>query len=208
MSYKKSKAGWGRNWATEKEAKKLMRKVYKAEDKKSTEMNFSDENPSVIADYTGDVNSLTDVIQGTGDEKREGDKIMPINIRFSQVVNGETYSGVIRTIIFRWKEFSIPVVDDILYTSGSVNGVLSPYSHDKRSKFVVLMDKVQQVSNNGGAELAILNKTFKLAQQQIEYVGASTTGGKNSIYSLVITDRALVTSPSVYQYARLNFTDK
>lgn len=186
----------------------VAREVVRREDRKTSEIKHYDYGYLPTVSYAGDIQALTPVTQGDTDVTRDGDRLMPIKLSVKWLINGETYSGLIRVIIFRWNDFSIPTVDDILQSTGSSYSVVSPYVRDKKSNFQVLQDRVYSVSNNGGVEVRTGSYTSKkLAKKQIEYVGGTATSAKNSFYSLILSDRVLASSPTMTAFTSLQYTD-
>jgi len=122
------------------------------------------------------------------------------------MLNGESYSSIVRVAVFRWLDDTTPTVSDIFRgTTSAWYLPLSIYNHDQRGKFNILYDKTHVVSNNGN-ELVSINKTLKLAKKQFRYTNGTTTG-TNKLYVFVGADRALSTSADAYLLTNITYTD-
>lgn len=161
---------------------------------------------SSLVSYSGSLEDMTAIIRGDGDTQRDGDRLLPTSLQISYICHGETFTSAFRIIIFRWKPDSVPIVTDIVPTTGSGYVITTGFQHDQRNQFEILYDKKHVVSNNGGSELVVVTKSLKMAKKQIDY-SAGTTAGSNKIWVLAFSDRSLATSGTIAMSYRLNFTD-
>lgn len=172
------------------------------------ELKFFEAAFAPALDYNGSIVNLSNIGQGDTGQTRDGVMIQPTSAQVSMSLNGETFSGQLRAIIFRWKPNTVPAATAVI--SGSYVGtpyvVNAPHNHALRKDYQVLSDKTYTVSNNGGSELRHIRESMKLAKQKIQFtVGANT--GYNHIYLVIYTDRAAVSSPGIIGVHRLYFTD-
>lgn len=187
-------------------AEQIARRIAHRVVNQGAEHKYHDKQSSTTADFNGLIVDVSAVAQGDTDITRDGDKLMPTSLEVGFNLIGETYSGICRLVVFRWKEASIPLVSEIFQGSGGAYATIQPFDHDERSRFEVLADKRYSVSNNGGTEIVTTRFRLKLAKKRIEFIGGSTTG-RNKIYVIMISDRSLVTSPGTFLMTRLNYTD-
>lgn len=184
------------------------RKVTKRAIMTASESKYNDVYSAPPIDFSGAILALTNTTQGTSDVTRIGDSITPSKLWFRMLVNGETSSGMVRLILFRWTDFGAPIVSNILQSTGSSYSVSSPYVHDRQSQqYTILYDQTKPVSNNGGSELIMFNYTRKLAAKKIQYLLAGTNGGKNELYAIIITDTDFANSPTVALSSRFEFKE-
>lgn len=157
-------------------------------------------------DNNGIIYDLSAVGQGDTDITRDGDRMMPTSLDVAFMVNGEANSGISRLIIFRWFNNDTPTPSLILNTVGSSYSTVSPYYHDYKDKFNILLDRSFIVSNNG-KEIAQFKKRLVLAKtKQIQFV-AGSTAGTNKIFALVIGDGILAGTPDTYLYSQMKYRD-
>jgi len=178
----------------------------------NSEKKFDDTQNNGAVDFSGAVNSITEVTQGVVDNDRDGDQLtlLSAQIRFSWTV-GTTTDQVCRLIMFQWLSNSadhVPVVTDILQTSGDAYGPFNPYKNDTRFDYRVLYD----TGPIALPHLALTVKTFsayvtKFANRKVQFIAGGTTG-RAKIYILTISNIATASNPpAVRYYARLRYTD-
>lgn len=189
-------------------SKKQVSKMIERKDRQTTELNRH-----VVADsyatlsYSGVITDLSAIAQGTAETNRVGSKLQPQYMDIRGYINGETSSGLVRYVVFRWDDDSTPTAANILKYTGDHKATSSPYLIDNRSKYKVYYDKVFAVSNNG-TEMVNIQKHIKLPKtKHIDYTG-SATSGIHKIWALAITDRVLASSPTILVVSELRFTDK
>lgn len=163
------------------------------------------------------INSLTEVIPGTTDTTRIGDKIHIHSIELRGMLNMNIVAGDVldvpyRVIIFQWKDDSTPGVNDILETAS----VYSAFDHDRKIKRRILYERCGVFSVKNVQYYTIANKIstplkafINLKRSvnggiQVNFQTAVTTG-VNKIYMMVIIDDA-DTIGLVYN-VRINYTD-
>jgi len=120
-------------------------------------------------------------------------------------------SNVFRFIVFRWKPFfgSIaPTPNLILQLVGSSNTFHSPYNHDNRDQFEVLLDRQFQTVLGESNNTINFLKTLKLAKTKpLQWNAGSTTSVSNGLYFLLASDSGVLPNPTATFYFRVNFTD-
>lgn len=171
-----------------------------------SEIKYHNTTNTGAVDYAGMCYDLSAVAQGDTDITRDGDALLPTSLDIGLMINGETHSGVYRLIIFRWFNNDSPTPSLILNTVSSSYSTVSPYYHDYKQKFNILLDRSFKVSNNGN-EIEQFKKRLVLAKsKQIQYVAGSTTG-TNKIWALVISDGVLAGTPDMYLYTQMKYRD-
>lgn len=190
--------------------RKALRKIIRQEATstlmKLSETKYHDKDYALGADLNGAIVDLSSIGQGSTDVTRDGDKALPTSLFVGFSVIGETYSGIVRMIIFRWIDTGIPTPGNICEGLGGNYATISPFVHDLRGNFQVLRDKHYRVSNNGGSEIVTDVFTMKLAKKTLQYYQGGVSA-RNKIYALLITDRSLATSPNIYLTTRMNYKD-
>lgn len=212
-SNRKSNKGW-LHWKAKKlvrdEESRQVRKIARNEAEKvilrDSEIKYHNTQYDGGIDNAGIIYDLSAVAQGDTDITRDGDRLMPTTMDLAFLLNGETHSGVSRLIVFRWFNNDTPTPSLILNTTGTSYSTVSPYYHDYKDKFNILLDKSLVVSNNG-KEIAQYKKRLYLAKtKQIQYVAGSTTG-TNKLFALVIGDGILAGTPDSYLYTHMRYRD-
>lgn len=167
---------------------------------------------------SGAIICLTNIVQGTTDLTRLGDKCTGTSLEYKfilQCYNG-TYLPIdaparfinMRVIFFIWKDDVVPFTGDIFqysYPSGAFLGPISPLNHDRKIKRKILYDKYFRShcdlanSTLGGGQFSgvnnhpiIFNGVIPLTRQRnntINFVGSSSPAiAINHIYMLVMSD--------------------
>jgi len=192
-----------------KDTVKLVKKLIKQHEQQVVEHKYYDLADTLASlSSTATILDVSAVPQGDTDRTRDGDRISPISISLHYYINGETYSGIVRVMMFRWLPNSVtdtPGASELFHAPSQI--IISPFVHDQRGQFNVLYDKTHVVCNNGGSEISVVNKTVKLARKQIDYSNSGVEGSCK-LYLLFVTDRVLATSPYGYVRTRLNYTDQ
>ena len=144
-----------------------------------------------------------------GDSNRVGDKI---NIK-SMVIRGTLTEAdtknIVRIVIFQWypvDSASIPVASQILASTGTW-GIVSPFIHDTRNQFGILVDKIYNLNSVSLPYRPFeIRVPLKYAKKQIGF-NAAGLFGSNHILALIITDSSASTHPTVSFYTRVYYTD-
>lgn len=173
--------------------------------------------------YSSNIGKVTTIPQGDTDITRDGDSLIPTSFEISWVWTGFQSADpalaydLCRIIVFRWHpddNVDAPTAAKIL---AQVNGFApySPYEHDQRRKFTVLMDRrervMQMLSTAGieqpttGSQTVFHHKRLRLKKVPIRYNGAGTTGSQN-LYVMMVSDEQ-TDGPTGSYYCRVNFTD-
>lgn len=192
---------------------KKIKAIVREELKEDVEVKYLLTNhQSLSIDTTGELYSLTNVSQGTGDSNRIGDeiKISALELRINALYGDTT--NYLRIIVFQWlanDDISAPIVGDVLYdASSSIPYVLSYYNNDTLgSDYSVLYDKVHSLNNtyktNFSQNIFI---PMKYAKKKVQYV-AGTTNGSHKLYILLCSDSGAIPHVTVNMVARLTYVD-
>lgn len=176
--------------------------------RKQTETKHYDRNiTSTSVTDLGSIWDLQSMAQGDSDNDREGDSItaMSYQLRYS-ITAGDT-TNLIRLIMFQWRDVAnFPAASQILQSYGSSLGVLSPYKHDTKPLFKILVDKICSVDTD---DPSVTGKIYigKGFFRKIQY---NTPGGStvnNGIYFLAISDSGAVTHPDIEFVSRCRYKD-
>lgn len=159
----------------------------------------------------------TNIIQGLYDTNRIGDKVrltsIEYNVQFygdmNNVVSEVTY---VRFIMFQWFDYNAPQWSDIMMS----NEVLSPYTHDKRTNYRILLDKKFILTSAiGGVTTAndtsakiVSGYITKFADPNVMYQGGSLTGN-NKVYCFAMQSPigGLGTGWKYHPVIKTNFRD-
>lgn len=152
------------------------------------------------------IGSLSDVPQASTDTSRNGDQITVRSIELDWIWSAADSFNIVRTIVFQWFPSGTPTASDLLILSVSLP-YISPYNHDQRFKYKILMDVMNSVSTTSG-QYAIVKRKYILGgfKRKIQY-DAGGTNGTNKIYILTVSDSGVVINPTVNYIAKLNFSD-
>lgn len=193
-----------------KSVKDLATKKYvKEQIVKHQELKYYDETLSDFIDYNGAVYCLTDMAQGLGDSQRVGDKISIKSMLIRGTLAEADLRNIIRIIIFQWypvDSASAPVPAQILQAIGTW-GIVSPYIHDTRNQFGILVDKMYNLNTSSTPYRPFeIRVPLKYAKKSVNF-NAAGLFGSNHICALVITDSSASTHPTVSFYTRVYYTD-
>lgn len=167
-------------------------------------------------DYSGTVTSLTDVVTGTTDQSRIGDKIKPKYMYFNfQAVAADT-TNMVKVVIFRWAPPSstgppvVPGIQDVLdgVVINSDNACLGNYVWDNRANFTVLKAETFALANHSAGPLLAERQWYidLKSAPMIQYT-ASSIHGKYKIFVLVISDSGAIPYPTIQWYSRFVYYD-
>lgn len=185
-------------------------------------------------DWIGVLKSISDIEQGVTDKQRIGDKATlvrltcrwRITLPFPEIDFVPVKNYTLRVIIFQWKDDTVPLAEDILNATTTIDTnmpVLFNYNHDKKAKFKILRDTTQDscwcgeetpLSVFGTSQSYAWEYSFDKWKQNdkvINYIGTETDG-INKIYILLISNGEVVTEGNnscwnVYFNSRIKFID-
>lgn len=198
-----------RRKAPRKTRTRVMRSIARKEISRLAEKKYwLTADDSATPSYTGSMVDLSAVPQGDNDSSRDGDSLAIRSTRMKGHIIAADTTNVVRLILFHWLDDSTPTISNVLsgnYTSGSVNVVDAPYTHDQRRKIRVLWDRTFNL-HSGQDQVVFDTRYLKPKQKKIAYTAAGTTG-YNKIWMLMVSDSAAVAHPSVAYVNRLTFND-
>ena len=137
------------------------------------------------------INLMSNNAQGTADNNRIGDiiKLMRLKLKLRMVVSG-TPPDVIRIIVFRWKPMNttVPTTADILrdYVVGQDYQNAMSHYNNKKTQYVILLDKYFTMTNTGDSGIKIISKSINLKGIRAEFSGASNM--TNSLYLMFVAE--------------------
>lgn len=153
---------------------------------------------AVLNELAGD-----NIIQGTDQFERVGDKISLEKLEIYISVLAEDKTNFLRYIIFQYKDVNDPTIDDILKETTDYT---SPYNYDTRQSYKILKDRTFSLTLEGPACAQRFHRISKGIAKSMIYRG--TVAQKNSLWILLISDSSAVTHPTFEFHARTFYTDK
>lgn len=200
--YVRKKRTFARRHFSKRPSKQFTAKVKKVINKVAEKKYFTVIQPSVGVDNTGAFAQLGAVTQGDTDTTRDGDQLYIRSLQVKgQVTAGDT-TNLLRVIIFQWFLPTTPTATDLLLS----NVVDSPWNHDNRYLFKVVVDKSYSLATASNAAQTINWRISKGFKRKCQFNGG-TTIGTNKFWIFTISDSGGVPNPSVSYYTKLNFTD-
>lgn len=193
-----------------KPTKKGVRAVVQDELRKNTELKYYELQAGGSGiDNNGLIYDLSPVPQGLGDSSRVGDKITPHSLKVTLQAGLADTTNMLRLVFFRWKPSSIAVAPTIagIFSAGpgSVWAPTANYNHDQRGNFVVLYDKLFNLSA-GAKPNPLIKRTIKLTTDKIDFISGSTNR-LNGIYMAAISDSGAVPHPDFIATFTFYYTD-
>lgn len=173
-------------------------------------------------DQGGIVESIGSVPQGDTDQARDGDQYTIRSIEFnfqfscSPFPSGTDLVNICRMIVFQWFPDSIPNLSQILISAGTGNyTALSPWNHDRRFLYKILLDKTFVVSKATVAQptdmstQVSMNKITSGMKRKVQFQAASATDATNLIYMAAFSNSSATAGniPQCTYFAKINFTD-
>lgn len=161
---------------------------------------------------TPTINPLTDIGQGTTDQQREGDQLTIRSIEVNWSWNGSSLttpdqSNIGRIIVFQWFPATVPSAANILADLTPAYVTLSPYNHDSRFQFKILLDKKSPISLNGPS--VTYNRRYIKGgmKRKIQYIAGSSVVAANMIYVLMVSDSGVIPDPIGTYAIKVNYSD-
>lgn len=180
--------------------------------RQNIEPKFAELNvPSGGFDNQGYVICLTNIAQGTTDQERVGDKILPKSIHMRYKLTATDAQNLMRIIIFRWHPVAAtggapPAAADILFQlTGTANAPLDGYEVDSRSQFAVLYDRCHNLNTTDKTSV-LVNKFIKCGKIPVKY-DAGTTTAADHLWLFIISDSGAIAHPTFQGTARLLYND-
>lgn len=164
--------------------------------------------------YSGAIQDMTYLTQGTGHGQRVGNEVTPVWFEIKGRVHQESATGdhvnTVRLILFRWLQDSAapPTPDQILWTSliGTALAPFSPYEQNNRDKFQILYDQMLSTTETN-TQIAVFNQPFqKLKRTKVQFA-SGVNDGYGHIYYLVVSDSGLSDHPTCAFVANIHYKD-
>lgn len=154
---------------------------------------------------------LVAMAQGDSDTTRDGDQLtirsLECNWSWSMESGGD-FTNIGRLIIFQWFSTEDPTAAVTNVLLNAVTSVeLSPYNHDLRYEFRILLDITDAMSIVGPGcfhHRKYITKGFK--DRKVQFT-AGTTVGTNKLYALAISDSSVAIHPTFSYSFKLNYAD-
>lgn len=197
------------NINNKKSMKKLAERLELIQSEKKYHLTADSDTTFTVANYNGIIFSVSEVAQGNTDITRVGDQL---TIRSLEVSYFFTCSASLlaRIVVFQWIPNSTPTVADVLLNNyiGTTKAPITPYSHDGRYQFRILMDRLYHMANGTGCDSAILadkKMVIRFPVRKIQYASGGTTG-TNKIWCIIIGNTSAASLNCLYNF-KLNFSD-
>lgn len=148
--------------------------------------------------------NLHSIAQGDGDGQRIGDKIMlkKLHMRWNINMDDGENSNVIRLMVFRWNENTIPLASDILTSTSTVRSFLnvqeSAHFHMIWDKIITL-DKFNKLSQSGS-----FNKTLNT---EAVYDGAASSDHSDGQIFIGYMAEYVTIAPVLNYSSRIRYID-
>lgn len=193
-----------------------VKRYVKKELRKDVETKYFDSSLSDFAtSYSGWIQPLCNVPQGTTDRSRVGDQLVmrALMLRMHIVMNTGDVTNSVRVIVFQWHPsvaLAVPTLSLVLSATylGTTNAPNAPYTFDYRTNCTILFDRKLVFSNTGDLIKSINQKiSLKWAKKKCQYVDASATSVSDQLYLAAVSDSSTATHPLVSSVARLFFDD-
>lgn len=172
-------------------------------------------DPTITSPTPAVLSAITQATTASTDNVRVGDRVVFKKFTYRFTLTFADNFNRCRVIFFQWKPSSTPVPSNILLNgvSGAID-MTSQYSHDFRTQYKILSDRMYTLIGNGLAATNPLTPvsaftvagSFNKYRKQGQYA-ASTTTGTNQIYVMAFSDSLAVPHPAFALYARQYFTD-
>lgn len=171
----------------------------------NVEKKFFDVTQQINYTATGTVYPLTQIAQGDAYNQRNGNslKIKSLFLRFQNQLNPVQSNDVVRVMLFidTQNNGNTPLVTDVLQNAG----IISPINYLNGSRFRVIMDKIQPLTNDGNEIKEI--KLFKKFNYDIKYSGSGSANTREgNIYMLCISQNSTNFSFGGY-WSRIRYVD-
>lgn len=197
------------------EIKKEMKKIAKRAVNNAIETKYHDRlDTALLPSDSPSLLNCTIISTGDSDVTRDGDKItgMDIEVRLSIQQNASATGPTnCRIIYFQWFDFNTsPSSGDILQYVGSGDQMLiSPYNHDKKSQYRILIDRrIELPVIDQDNTIVNYTKKVKLKQTKLEFLGGGTAA-RWGVWCLYLSDYANASphKPLMKHVVRLQFKD-
>jgi len=160
---------------------------------------------------TGRIDPITDIPQGDTDQERDGDQLnirsIEVNWAWAQPTALNDLSNLCRFIVFQWFPNTTPTIASILASTATTTGVLSPYHHDNRFQFKILLDVKTTLGLNSGNSAMIYRKYIKGdLKRKIQYITGGIAG-QNKLYVVALSDSTVAAHPNLSFAIKVNYQD-
>lgn len=167
---------------------------------------------SLIGDNNPEFQTGQDIVQGTGDDHRVGDKIRMLSLYFKYQVylpnsSAAQYASA-RVMIVKAKqpnESGLDVTD--VYFDLASNPMIARRNIDKQGLFTVLYDRVHRMAKNQTSQNQF-HKAYIRTRDEVHFHASSQKVNKNAYFLLVYSDQASASNaPIANMLFRAAFTD-
>jgi len=146
--------------------------------------------------------------QGNTDLQRNGDQIQLRSLEMFWKIIGGDATNTTRCIIFQWftdSNYVLPTLATVLLDTTIVPWI-SPWNHDNRFDFKILYDSRINTTINGPNVGVKHKRIYKGFKDKIQYIQGGQNG-TNKIFMVFVSDSAIIPSPTLDYYVKLNYSD-
>lgn len=169
---------------------------------------------SLIGDNSTEFQTGQDIVQGTGDDHRVGDKIRMLSLYFKYQVYLPTGSAAqfasCRIIIVKSKlpnESSLSVSDGFVSSDMTSFPMIARRNVDKAGLYTVLYDRVHKFAKNQSNQIQH-HKAYIRLRDEVVFNASSQKINKNAYFLLAYSDQAApANAPIMHAFFRCAFTD-
>lgn len=154
------------------------------------------------------IDPLTEIAQGDGEQDRDGDAIKIVSGFIRMAFSAVDSTNILRCTLIRWRSATTPTAAEIYddTTIGANGAIFSPFNHNRRSLFTVLMDKFIDIENHTSGDIQKMINV-SIPPQPKTVFDASALTGINKLYFIFSSDSTAASHPSVVYRGDINYVD-
>lgn len=181
-------------------SKRIVRKALQ----KNMELKYDNTNYTTAQDFSWTVTNLSSgVSQGTTDLTRIGDVITNKYLDIRGSLSPGDSTNFFRIVVYFVKNGTDATLP--FETDGSVQSVVSHYSHDYRKRYRILWDKTFTLSQAGKNAAVYFKKRIQLRNVETQFASAGTTSVQNCLMMATVSDSGAASHVQPYIHARLHW---
>ncbi len=146
---------------------------------------------------------------GDGDSSRDGDEVFyGPQAEFHYVFGAADATNVMRIVIFKWNDLSVPQPSDVIQSSylGGTTAPLAPINFDNRDRMKIYHNRMVSMTLGTSTQLHSRD-VFYSPTGKPQWINQSATDGSGQIYVLIISDSSAGSHPAYEFGSLIQFTD-
>lgn len=185
--------------------------------KKAVNYKYNESEISQGVSSAGTITWISQCIEGTGEQDRDGLDIYPVSIEFKVAMLLGDSTNLMRLIIFKERGSPVdignyPTLQSIIDVASvtSSNPVVALRTYENKSKYKVLFDKTYSLATNWQPVQFDKHYMKLKPKDKTTYLNAgtgTTDRGQNHYYILAVSDSGAVAHPTMELNVRFYFTD-